>query len=205
MHIQWLGEGGIKITTKKANDEKCVIIIDAPGAESGIKVRGGVEADIVLESHQVINPDAIPTANPHYYLGIPGEYEMQGIPCMGRLINGTIAWRSEIEGMSVGHLGALKGALTESERAMFTDMDVLLVPVGGAGVLNAKEAAELVRSLEPKIVIPLYHAMPELKTPREVVEKFIKELPCPQEQTEKVSIRNNDIPEEGMKMVILTP
>ncbi len=205
MHIQWLGEGGIKITTKKPNDEKCTVIIDAPSAESGIKLRGGIEADIVVESHQVIHSASIPTTNPHYYLVVPGEYEMLGIPCIGRLIHGVISWRIEIEGMSVGHLGALKGALTESERAMFTYMDVLMVPVGGNGVYNAKEAAEVVRSLEPKVIIPLYYALEGLKNTRDALDKFIKELPCPQEQTDKVSIRKSDIPEEGMKMVVLTP
>ncbi len=204
MHISWLGEGGIKIITKDAQDQKITVFFDPPSPECGLKVRGGISGDIVMLGTAAPSKD-LALENISHLLSSQGEYEIKSMPFTGRQIGDIIVWRTEVEGVTIGHLGAINKELGEADRAFFTDCQVLIVPVGGGGVLLPKDAAELVRVLEPKVVIPIYFKIPELKTNREGVEKFCKELPCPQERSDKVSLRKGDIPEEGMKMVILTP
>jgi hypothetical protein len=204
MHISWLGEGCVKIITKDKKDEKNTLIFDPPDPSSGIKIRGGLNADVVALS-KLTPPRGIILPEGPYCLSSPGEYEIKEIIFRGRQAGEYIFWRFEVEGINLGHLGAFKGVLTEQERAFFTDIEVLMLPVGGKEVLSSKEAAELVRNLEPKIVIPLYGKMPGLTSEREPFDKFCKELPCTEEHADKLSLRKNEIPEEGMKMVILMP
>ena len=55
-------------------------------------------------------------------------------------------------------------------------MDVLLLPVGGISTINAAMASEIIRQIEPKVVIPMHYQTPVLKRELEPVEKFFKEM-----------------------------
>jgi len=57
-----------------------------------------------------------------------------------------------------------------------SSVDVLLVPVGGRTAINAVEAAEVVRQLEPRFVVPMHYAIPGLKLELDGVERFLKEM-----------------------------
>ncbi len=52
----------------------------------------------------------------------------------------------------------------------------MLVPVGGGTTINAAQAAALVRSIEPKIVIPMHYKTPSLTKELDGVDKFLKEM-----------------------------
>jgi L-ascorbate metabolism protein UlaG (beta-lactamase superfamily) len=63
----------------------------------------------------------------------------------------------KLEGMTLVHLGALSdSALPPDAKEAIDEIDVLFVPVGGDGVLDAAEASKLATMLEPKIVIPMH-------------------------------------------------
>jgi len=51
-----------------------------------------------------------------------------------------------------------------------------LLPVGGVSTINAPVAAEIVRQLEPKAVIPMHYQTPALKRELESVDRFLKEI-----------------------------
>ena len=55
-------------------------------------------------------------------------------------------------------------------------MDVLLLPVGGVSTINAPMAAEVVRQLEPKVVIPMHYKTRALKRELEPADRFLKEI-----------------------------
>jgi hypothetical protein len=216
MQINWLGQGGIKITTKDSKGEKRTVIIDPPDPESGIKVRGGIDADLVIFSGSKsakLSIDKTATV-----IETPGEYEIKGIGFLGKQVGESIIWRLALEGMTLGHLGKLSKNLSENERAFMTGLDILVVPVGGKDVLGATQAADVVRSLEPKIIIPTYFsakgaapaggqgpASGGKMATYETVDKFCKESSCPMERMEKLTLHKKDIPAEGMKMIILEP
>ena len=56
------------------------------------------------------------------------------------------------------------------------NVDVLLLPVGGVSTINAVMAAEAVRQLEPKVVVPMHYKTPALAWELEPVERFFKEI-----------------------------
>ena len=77
------------------------------------------------------------------------------------------------EGMRIAHLGDLGCELSEEQIERLQNLDVLMVPVGGFFTINAVQAAEIVRQLQPRVVIPMHyrergHGYPVIAT----VKKF---------------------------------
>jgi L-ascorbate metabolism protein UlaG (beta-lactamase superfamily) len=62
----------------------------------------------------------------------------------------------EAEGLRIAHLGDL-GAWDESLAGRLTDLDILLIPVGGHYTIDAQSAAALCRRLQPRMVIPMHY------------------------------------------------
>jgi L-ascorbate metabolism protein UlaG (beta-lactamase superfamily) len=62
----------------------------------------------------------------------------------------------------LAHLGDLGCELEPKQKALLKDLDVLLIPVGGFYTIDAAQAAELVREITPKIVIPMHFRDDEL-------------------------------------------
>ena len=204
MQIIWLGQGCFKILAKDEKGEKISIIFDP---SSKIKTSSRFSADIVLMSHDLneVTPLSIKAT---HILNIPGEYEIRGFIFLGKKIQENIIWRAKIEEITLAHLGAMKKIPSDTERAFLTAVEILIVPVGDKlggntkqspeykEVFKASEAAEVARSLEPKIIIPCYFTD---------IKPFCQESLCPSEELDKLVLRKKDIPTERMKMVILNP
>jgi L-ascorbate metabolism protein UlaG (beta-lactamase superfamily) len=101
----------------------------------------------------------------------------------------------EIDEISVCHLGDLGHVLNPEQVEEIDNVDVLLLPVGGVSTINASKAAEVVRQLEPKAVIPMHYKTPALKRELEPVEQFLKEIGAKQvEPLPKLSITKSNLP-----------
>ena len=80
-----------------------------------------------------------------------------------------------MEEMSICHLGDLGHQLTDAQAEELGRVDILLIPVGAGATINAAVAAQMVRKLEPKIVIPMHYKTTEASTELETVNSFLKE------------------------------
>ena len=61
------------------------------------------------------------------------------------------------DGKKAVHLGDLGCPLTEEQQEKLKDADVLMIPVGGFFTIDYSQAAEVVRQLNPKVVIPMHY------------------------------------------------
>ena len=61
------------------------------------------------------------------------------------------------EGMKLAHLGDLGCELNAVQAAALQNLDVLLIPVGGFYTIGPAQAAEIVRQLSPRVVIPMHY------------------------------------------------
>ena len=73
--------------------------------------------------------------------------------------------------MRVAHLGDLGCALSAEQVSLLQNLDVLMIPVGGFFTIDAKQAAEIVRQLSPRVAIPMHyrqgiHGYPVIATVR---------------------------------------
>ncbi len=103
----------------------------------------------------------------------------------------------------IAHLGDLGCRPREMEK--LRGIDVMLIPVGGFYTINGKEAANLVRALSPKIVVPMHYRSDEKGFGYDVistVDDFVSEF-RDVHRTGKSSIDTED--EKLSGVVILTP
>lgn len=82
----------------------------------------------------------------------PGEYEVAGVQVFG--IAPEIYF-FRIDEIACAYFDGINRSLTDDEVSSLTDASVIFLPVGGKGVLDPKKATEIIKLLEPKIVIPI--------------------------------------------------
>lgn len=74
----------------------------------------------------------------------------------------------------LAHLGDLGHTLDAATVAAMGPVDVLLIPVGGFFTIDHNEAAAVVDSLAPRIVIPMHYKTDKVDFPISEVEPFLK-------------------------------
>ena len=145
----------------------------------------------------------------------PGEYEHSGVTVQGFLTRSEygLSGKQEdavntvyavgLEGMTLVHLGALHDAMLSQEaREAIDDIDVLFLPIGGDGVLDAAKASKLAVTLEPRIIIPMHWSgMGEPKS----LEAFLKEDGSEAEKVDKLTLKKRDITDKSGAIIVITP
>ena len=125
-----------------------------------------VSANVTLASSEL--PDEGARIGGGTYLSKPGSYRVGGMDLEGfsaphdrmggrRFGNATI-WRWQQGGLSFAHLGGTAAPLSGEDKVLLGRPDVLIIGVGGgAKVYDGEEAAEVVRQLNPRRVIPVQY------------------------------------------------
>jgi len=212
MIITHIGHSCFKLQDK-LGPEGVTVTTDPFDKTIGLKVPN-FESDIVTISHD--HPDhnnASALRGDPFVIKTPGEYEVKGVMVQGISTkhdekNGSergenVIFRIEIDDIVVGHLGDLGHALSDEQLEEFSEIDILLIPVGGNYTIDAKKAVEVISQIEPRIIIPMHYKTKELKIDIEAVDKFVKEIGIEPQEEEKLKINKKDLPQEGMELIIL--
>ncbi len=200
MDINWLGHSCFRLRGKQAT-----LITDPLPQDLGYTV-SKLAADIVTISHQHQSHAYHESigGDPKVIAG-PGEYEIKGVLIIGiatfhdteegKIKGKNTVYLIEIDGITVCHLGDLGHVLTAEQVEEIGDVDVLLLPVGGKSTLNAATAAEVIRQIEPKVVIPMHYQTPVLKRELESVDSFLKEMGIEKPPSQpKLSLNPSSLP-----------
>jgi L-ascorbate metabolism protein UlaG (beta-lactamase superfamily) len=137
----------------------------------------------------------------------PGEYEIAGASVIGVPLPGkdgrTVAYVIDLEDMRIAHLGAVASVPRTEQIEEFSDVDILLVPVGGGAALDAAAAAETVSLIGPKLVMPMHYKTPAEKQKLDPVDRFLKEMGGkPGETHQKLAVTRSSLPEETQVVVL---
>jgi len=144
----------------------------AVGCAKGLS-EPSVSASVTLASSEL--PDEGARIGGGTYLSKPGSYRVGGMELEGfsaphdrmggrRFGNATI-WRWQQGGLNFAHLGGTAAPLSGEDRVLLGRPDVLIIGVGGGGkVYTGEEAAEVVRQLNPRRVIPVQYVNGEAPT-----------------------------------------
>ena len=181
MDITWLGHSCFRIKGRQAT-----VITDPYSPDFGYSL-GKPTAGIVTVSHQHPGHSFVEGigGEPRPVTG-PGEYEISGVLIIGIATfhdaergnkNGrNTVYLMEVDEVAVCHLGDLGHVLTSEQAELIDNVDVLLLPVGGVSTIDAPMAAEIVRQLEPKAVVPMHYKTEALSRELAPVDRFLKEM-----------------------------
>ncbi len=214
MEIIYLGHSSFCIKTKTSS------IVTDPFDPQMVGFRfPKTEAQIVTISHphDDHNKSGLVEGNPKVITG-PGEYEINGISMIGipsfhDKKNGAERGKNtifvfEIEGIRIAHLGDLGHELTEATVEDMGEIDVLMIPVGGVYTLDNKEAVEEVRSIEPKIIIPMHYKVPGINPEAfgelQTEEGFVSELGLTVNHEKKLSVKADTLPTDAQVVTVLS-
>ncbi len=136
----------------------------------------------------------------------PGEYEVKEITASGYPAGSMYEKEGRIntvysihfDGISVLYLGALGDMDLPHEVLEMDSPDILIIPVGGEGTLNAAEAEKLAVKLEAKVVIPILFNDKSLKT-------FLKEAGAESTKpVDKLTLKPRDLAGKQGEVVVLS-
>lgn len=200
MDITWLGHSCFRLKGSRAT-----VVTDPYSPDLGY-TPGKMNANVITVSHQ--HPGHSYTTaiagNPRSVTG-PGEYEISGV-----LIIGIPAYHDEAKGekrgkntiylmeldeITICHLGDLGHSLSTSILEELDNVDILFIPVGGVSTIDAIQAAEIVRQIEPKVVIPMHYKTEAVSRNLASVDSFLNEIGAKDiEPQAKLNITKSNLP-----------
>jgi L-ascorbate metabolism protein UlaG (beta-lactamase superfamily) len=206
--IEYKGANGVVIATKKTT-----LVADPKLSVAGLKdLPVGDAVELATEARFALNDKGA-----RLVIEGPGEYEVGDFSIRGtsavRHIDTSAdeklatIYRIEIGEVRIGLLGNIDGTLTEEQLEELGVIDLLILPVGGAGyTLDATSAATLTRQIDPKVVIPIHYADSAIsyEVPQDTVETFVKELGAPLETTPKYKVKSVASLPEVLTTVVVT-
>ncbi|MGE3278510.1 MAG: MBL fold metallo-hydrolase [Candidatus Altimarinota bacterium] len=191
MQISWNGGSTVELNMKKSK----ALLNPAPKAK--------------LEDYQVIVYDRSDEKHAEMegdlMVDWPGEYDVSGFSFQGYETRGkkdpVIAYTFFSAQGNVTWLGEMSEYPSDEFIEALGEVHVLLVPVGGKDVLNAKDAYRLVEALEPLVVIPICYG-----DDRDGLSEFLKEMDVKMPEAKKsFEFKKTELSEGNMELVLLQP
>ncbi len=208
MDITWLGHSCFLIKGKEKS-----IITDPCHPDLGYRL-DEPEADIVTVSHSHRGHCYVEgVANDPRQIRSPGEYEIGGTFITGVASfhdnkKGEIRGKNtiyviEMDGIALCHLGDLGHPLDSHLIEEIGDISILFLPVGEVSTIPIDTTTEIIRQLEPPIIIPMHYKTEVFIGNLSPVNKFldtmrIKEL----EAKPKLSITASSLPSSTQTVVL---
>lgn len=179
-------------------------------SKSGVSAKFGADIALSTTNHpdyngleQLSHGERVPFA-----ITGPGDYEVKEIFIKGVMSHATLGnkkyintiYSLSVDNISIVFLGALSDSeFSKETREAIDGPDILFVPVGGNGLLDAKSAAKLASSLEPKIIIPIDYDAGTLKS-------FLKEMGEEKaEVVDKLTLKRKDLEGKDGEVIVLKP
>ena len=126
-----------------------------------------VNAGVVLASSELADEGAREVAGGRFLVQ-PGSYRIGGLELEGfasphdriegRRFGKATIWRWQQGGLNFAHVRATAGPITGADKVLLGNPDVLIIGVGGGSkIYDGDEAADLVKQLNPRRVIPVQY------------------------------------------------
>ena len=178
--IEYKGANAVIFTTKKLK-----VVVD-PGLDIAGHKDVAVKDSVVLLTEDRLRSKS--NVSRLLFDG-PGEYEVGDVSIVGVAARRNIdaedqgkastIYRLTIDDTKIAVLGNIAPKLDDDQLEAIGMVDIVVVPVGGGGLtLDSKDAAAIVRQIEPKAVVPVHFDDPALKyeVPQEKADLIVTEL-----------------------------
>lgn len=209
MEITWLGHACFRLKGKDS-----AVLMDPCPRSTGYTI-GRQQAQVVTISHPHESHNYLEAVSgAPKVLDAPGEYEIGGVlltgvrtyhdSTRGSERGANTAFVVELDEVRICHLGDIGHKPTEEQMERLSDIDVLLIPVGGDSTIDAATAAEIVSQLEPKVVVPMHYATDATGlTALAPVDVFVKQMgiSAPAAQP-KLNLTRSNLPFQTQVMLL---
>jgi L-ascorbate metabolism protein UlaG (beta-lactamase superfamily) len=205
VEIQFFGANCVRLTTKKAQ-----IVIDDNLARLGKKSVTRPQ-DISLRTSK----DFPEFKERKFSAESPGEYEVSGAIIQGVAARShmdeegkqtSVIYTVAADDVKVAIVGHIHPNLSDDQVESIGFIDVLIVPVGGNGyTLDGVGALQVIKKLEPKLVIPTHYADKTLKyeVPQAELSEALKGLAMePSETVAKLKVKPGDLADTAHLIVL---
>jgi hypothetical protein len=156
VELQYYGANCVRIATKGAS-----VVADDNLAKLGLK-SVTKPTDISLRTSKLI-----PESNAQFSADMPGEYEIadvvvHGVAARGHMdgegtLNATI-FTVAANDLRIAIIGHIYPELSEDQLEQIGLVDVIIMPIGGNGyTLDSIGALQIIKKIEPKVVIPTHY------------------------------------------------
>jgi L-ascorbate metabolism protein UlaG (beta-lactamase superfamily) len=179
-------------------------------SKTGISTHFGADIALVTTNHpdyngieQLSHGERAP-----FVINGPGDYEIKEIFIKGVLSNAVINGKKYIntiylfslDGIKIAFLGPLSNIeFSKESHEAINSPDIVFIPIGGGEMLDAKMAAKLASSLEPRLIIPMDYDDKALKV-------FLKEIGEEKAQAvDKLTLKRKDLDNKEGEVIILQP
>jgi L-ascorbate metabolism protein UlaG (beta-lactamase superfamily) len=184
-------------------------------AKSNIGTHFGADVAFVTTNHslydgieQLSHGERMP-----FVISGPGDYEVKGVFVKGEISKALIHGKNYIntiysfslDNINVAFLGALADPeISKEAHEDIDNADILFVPIGGnsskdVNSLDAKIAAKLALSIEPKLIIPMSYDEGTLKV-------FLKEIGEEKALVvDKLTLKQKDLDGKEGEVIVLKP
>jgi len=212
MDISYLGHSSFRLKGRSAT-----VVTDPYDSQMvGFKFPK-LSADVVTISHDHGDHNKSEfVKDAEFIIKEPGEYEIKGVSIIGIATyhdekNGELRGKNniyiyEMDGFRIAHLGDLGHKLGEKILDNMGEIDILMIPTGGEFTVGPADAAEIVRDIDPWMVIPMHYQSEGMNADSfsklAPVDDFLKEAGYPVERLPKLSVKKETMLEE-QKIILL--
>lgn len=209
MEITWYGHACFRLT-----ERGLATVVTDPFDPKEIGYESlKLKADILTVSQNTPGHNNLSAVkgDPYTITG-PGEFEIGSVFITGVQTNGhskkdtdprNTLFVFDYNNITVAHLGNINRVPSQSEIEALGNVKIALVPVGGS--IASEKLTEVIRLLEPNILIPMMYQTPSSTTKLQPLHDFIKAMGIEKEPEAQPSFQvksGSNLPDET-KVVVL--
>jgi len=168
-----------------------------------------VVGDIILVSHDHYDHNSVKTVEKEGSKVVTDErkrtisdVEISGVPSFhdeerGAKRGKNIIFKFVMEGIRFCHLGDLGHEIDDETAEKIGDVDVLFIPVGGTFTIDDKHAWNVIKTIKPKIIVPMHYKIGGLSLPIAGIDAFLEQAPYKIIPVgNEIDIEKEELPEE---------
>lgn len=203
LQIRWHGHSCFEFTNN-------ITLVTDPhdGKSIGIPAPS-VTGDIILVSHNHYDHNSVKSVEKDGSKIVTDprkrtidDIEIRGIESFHDEAKGAkrgenIIFQFTIDEIIFCHLGDLGHELDDEAIGKIGEVDVLFIPIGGTFTVDDKQAWEIIKKINPKIIIPMHYKIGGLSLPISGIDDFLKQNPYKIIPVgNEIEIDREDFPEE---------
>ena len=203
LQIRWHGHSCFEIT----ND---ITLVTDPHDGKSIGIPAPcVTGDIILISHNHYDHNSVKTVEKDGSKVVTDErkrnisnVEIKGIESyhdkdLGAKRGKNIIYKFTMNEITFCHLGDLGHELDDDSVQKIGAVDILFIPIGGTFTVDDKQAWEIIKEINPKIIVPMHYKIGGLSLPIAGIDGFLEQNKFTVHHVgNEIDLEKEDLPEE---------